>query len=81
MIKLDISTLTFFYILFSVVLLAGLWMLFGHKGMRRPPARRPEDYIWRCSVCSHNYIDSKHEDISICPLCGSYNKKEEEVKR
>ena len=38
------------------------------------------DYAWRCSVCSHSYIDSKHDEMSVCPLCGSYNKKEEMKK-
>jgi len=41
-------------------------------------ALRDIDNIWKCSVCSNDYVDSKHEDISVCPLCGSYNKKEEE---
>ena len=33
------------------------------------------DYIWKCSVCAHIYVDSKHEGMSTCPLCGSYNKR------
>lgn len=75
MIKLDLATLIFFYILFSVIGILVIWVFFGYKGIKRPPAKEM-DYIWKCSVCLNDYIDSKHEDISICPLCGSYNKKE-----
>ena len=79
MIKLDISTIIFFYILFSVICTLFLWALFGYKGVGRRPAG-DEDYILKCSVCFYSYIDSRREDISVCPVCGSYNKKTE-VKR
>ncbi len=32
-------------------------------------------FIWFCSVCTYNYINTKEERISLCPRCGSYNKK------
>jgi len=76
MIRLDISTIIFLYILISAIIILVIWWLFGYKGMKRNP-QRDTDYIWICSVCLHNYIDSKLKDISICPVCGSYNKKEE----
>jgi rubrerythrin len=44
--------------------------------MKKPEAGKFE-HIWKCSVCFNDYVDSKHEDISVCPVCGSYNKKEE----
>ena len=74
MIRLDISTLMFFYTLFSVITILIIWVFFGYK---RAGSRIGKDmeYTWRCSVCSHSYIDSKHDEISVCPLCGSYNKK------
>lgn len=77
MIKLDISTLIFFYILFSVIFILIAWLVVGYKG-RKNHLARDKDYIWKCSVCFHNYIDSRHDDLSICPLCGSYNKREEQ---
>ena len=75
MIILDITTLIFLYTLFSVILLLLIWIIYGYMGVKR---FSPKDvrYIWKCSVCSHIYVDSKHEDMSVCPLCGSYNKKE-----
>lgn len=75
MIKLDIGTLILVYILFSVIIILISWLFFSYKKSRRPLVK-DVDYIWKCSVCLNTYIDSRHEDISICPMCGSYNKKE-----
>ncbi len=74
MIKLDISSLIFFYTLFSGVIILIIWIAAGYRSKKRDFSR-DIDYIWKCSVCYHGYVDSKHEDISVCPLCGSYNKK------
>jgi len=75
MIRMDIGTFVFFYILLSVVVLFILWVLFGHRNIENTQPREM-DSIWKCSVCFNNYVDSRHSDISICPLCGSYNKRE-----
>ncbi len=74
MIKLDISTLIFFYTLFSAIVILVIWLISGYRGMKRV-AGKDIDFVWKCSVCFHSYVDSKHDEISICPLCGSYNKK------
>jgi len=74
MIKLDISILVFFYTFLSVVVILAVWIFFGNRQAKRY-LPKDSDFIWKCSVCSHIYIDSRHEDISACPLCGSYNKK------
>lgn len=76
MIKLGIIDLIFFYILISVVIILIIWVASGYKRTARREPRGNSEHVWKCSVCFHDYIDSKHEDISICPLCGSYNKKE-----
>ncbi|MDD5421990.1 MAG: hypothetical protein WC592_04710 [Candidatus Omnitrophota bacterium] len=74
MIKLDISTLIFFYITCSVVVILIVWVVFGYREMKRF-SPKDIDYICKCPVCSHVYVDSKHEGMSVCPLCGSYNKR------
>ncbi|MDD5495631.1 MAG: hypothetical protein PHP46_00850 [Candidatus Omnitrophica bacterium] len=79
MIKLDITTAIFIYVLFSVIITLLIWIIYGYKGIRTVAAKDIE-FIWKCPVCYNTYIDSKHEDISVCPLCGSYNKKEENQK-
>ena len=76
MIRIDITTLVFFYILFSVVAILVIWAILGYK--RKGSVSVPVDnaeVVWKCSICFHDYIDSLHDDISVCPLCGSYNKR------
>lgn len=77
MIRIDITTLVFFYILFSVVGILAVWSILGYRSMRSGRERQDNniEQLWKCSICFHTYIDSLHDDISICPLCGSYNKR------
>ena len=32
-------------------------------------------FIWVCSVCTYNFVKTREEAISVCPRCGSFNKK------
>ena len=75
MIKIDISLLVFLYILFSAVTILLVWITAGYRE-KRDFSLKDVEYIWKCKVCSNVYIDSRHEDISECPLCGSYNKRD-----
>ena len=76
MIRIDIATLVFFYILGSVVSIFIVWAVLGYRKMRSVSGSAGSaDLIWKCSICFHDYIDSLHDDISVCPLCGSYNKR------
>ena len=75
MIKLDISIIIFLQVLFSVIIMLILWISACYRKSKRLPDS-DNDFIWHCSVCLNVYINSQHEDISTCPLCGSYNKKE-----
>lgn len=74
MIRFTINQLIFVYTLCSVIIILAIWIVSSYKE-KRPAAGKDSGNIWKCSVCSNDYIDSKHEDISLCPLCGSYNKK------
>jgi len=75
MIKLAFSQAVAIYLFFSVVVILVLWTLFEY---RRGAKKYPQDnkHIWHCSICEHTYIDSKHEDLSQCPMCGSYIERE-----
>lgn len=74
MIRIDISLLIFFYILLSAIIILIIWVMAGYRE-KKDLSPKELEYIWKCSVCSNVYIDSKHEEISECPLCGSYNKR------
>lgn len=77
MIKLSVTSLIFFHILFSVITILIVWVISGY-GRAKRLLPKDVDLIWKCSVCSNTYIDSRHDDISVCTLCGSYNKREEQ---
>lgn len=32
-------------------------------------------FVWVCGVCTYNYVNTRDESLSVCPRCGSYNKK------
>ncbi len=76
MISLNISQAIFFYMLCSAVIVLLVWIASGYRASNRILPKEL-DCIWKCSICFNTYVDSKHEDISICTLCGSYNKRED----
>ncbi|NQT23465.1 MAG: hypothetical protein HQ579_08545 [Candidatus Omnitrophica bacterium] len=75
MIKLDISTALFFYLFFNVIGILLLWVFFNLK-TRNLFVQKDEDCIHRCLICTKVYINSRNDDISKCPQCGSLNSKE-----
>ncbi|HPN72554.1 MAG TPA: hypothetical protein PKZ41_00995 [Candidatus Omnitrophota bacterium] len=75
MIKLDISMILFVYLFFSVILMLAGWFFFNF-GTRTKMFVPDERYIWHCPICSNNYIDSRNDEFSECPRCGSCNQKE-----
>lgn len=76
MIKVDISTAIFLYIFFSSIILLILWSFFDF-GTKLKSFSSDEKYIRHCFICALTYIDSKSEDMSKCPRCGSYNQRNE----
>jgi len=71
MIKIDISTALFLYLFFSVIIVLIAW-LFMDFGIRLSTFSSEEKYIWHCTICTHTYIDSRNDEISVCPRCHSY---------
>ena len=76
MIRLDLTTAVFLYVLFSVIAILIGWaaVLYGRP---RRFSLRDVDVIWKCPVCLNVYVFSENEEISVCSVCGSYNKREE----
>ncbi|RLB76781.1 MAG: hypothetical protein DRH15_12150 [Deltaproteobacteria bacterium] len=77
MIKVDISVVLTFYLAFTLISILFLWLNTEYVNKGKSKRIETERYFWVCSICTYTYVDSKHKDISICPRCGSYNKKEE----
>jgi len=78
MIKVDISVALFLYLFFSVVIVLLMWVFFSF-GTKMKTFSSEEKYIWHCTICDNTYIDSRHDDISQCPRCGSYIERIVEV--
>jgi hypothetical protein len=63
--------------IFALIILAFLllpWVL--EKKHKNKDLSLDAKFIWFCSICSYTYINTKQDIISLCPRCGSYNKKE-----
>jgi len=77
MIKLEVQSAFFYYVAFFLIALVALW-IFSGRGPRLNIRKRERVHFWKCAICLHDYIDSKNDELSVCPLCGSYNRRERE---
>lgn len=76
MITLDISQAVFLYLLFSVVSILVLWIFFEER-LKFIYLREEDLYVWQCEICTYTYVDSTNKEISKCPMCDSFNTREE----
>ncbi len=74
MLKLDVSSAVFLYLMSTLLVIFVLWIFFEKKAVL-PKFVREEADVWECAICSYTYVDSTHHEISQCPQCKSYNKK------
>ncbi len=77
MIKIEFSLAVALYVLFTTCLILVFWML-SEKKKTQEAIHLEERFFWQCAICTYVYVDSKHDALSKCPRCSSYNKKEEE---
>lgn len=73
MISIDFSLAIALYIFLLLNVILITWF-FSKKQKDKDLSLDPR-FIWYCSVCTYNYINTKEDTISACPRCGSYNKK------
>ena len=73
---MDISTAVFLYLIFSLFAIFALWVRFEKGGVFEKYSIHPKE-VWVCEICAYTYVDSKHESLSQCPQCQSWNKKQE----
>ena len=79
MFRLDVSTAVFLYVMSSLLVIFFLWVFF-ERTASLPKFVREEADVWECVICSYTYVDSRHQGISQCPQCKSYNKKSAEER-
>ena len=78
MIRLELSQLVAYYILFFIVIFLGGWV-FACCRKEKDAAYTKEFRFWQCFVCAFVYSSMFDESMTVCPQCGSYNKKEVET--
>ncbi len=76
MIKIEFSLGIALYIFVTAGLIVVLWAFFEKKKKWSGFLSWDKRFFWQCDTCMYVYVDSKHANISKCPRCGSYNKKE-----
>ena len=73
MISIDFSLAVSLYILIFLNAILIIWLV--NKKQKDKDLTLEDKFIWFCSVCTYTYINTKEDMISVCPRCGSYNKK------
>jgi hypothetical protein len=73
MIDLDFRIAVAGYILIYLAVFFVLWLSF--RKQKDKELLLDDKFLWYCSVCTYTFINTKEENISTCPRCGSYNKK------
>jgi hypothetical protein len=74
MISIDFSLGVALYLLLFLSITLIMWLL-GKKQKHKDLSIDPR-FIWFCSICTYTYVFTKEGAISVCPRCGSYNKKD-----
>jgi len=74
MINLDFFWALTAYLIIIVAAIFSIWIL--NKKKEGKDLSLDPKFIWFCNVCTYTYVNTKEESISICPRCGSYNKKQ-----
>ena len=65
------------YLLIQMSLLFLLWFHAEGEGLREIASPEGKEFLWRCHICTFVYIDSRHDELSRCPQCGSFNERKE----
>ena len=77
MIRIEFSIAVALYIILTACLLLLLLIFENRKDSKLFSSEK--NFLWQCFICTYVYVDSRHTNISQCPRCGSYNKKEERI--
>lgn len=73
MINIDFSLAVSLYTFILLAIILAAW-LYSKRQKDKDLSLDPR-FIWFCNVCTYTFINTKEDTISICPRCGSYNKK------
>jgi hypothetical protein len=72
-INLDFSAAIAVFIITLLIPVLGMWLFAAKESPKKTSLE--ERFIWHCAVCTYAYVNTREDAISVCPRCGSYNKK------
>jgi hypothetical protein len=78
MIPLALNQAVACYVALFIVLFVGGTVFSLFLRQKEPPVDR-EYHLWQCSICMFVYLIVFDQKMTVCPQCGSYNKKEVEA--
>jgi predicted Zn-ribbon and HTH transcriptional regulator len=78
MIKIEFSLAIALYLVLTTCVVLLIIVLKNRKGQKQFSSEK--NFLWQCFICTYVYVDSRHNTISQCPRCGSYNKKEGKIR-
>ena len=74
MIYLSIDQAAALYVLLFVIIFVGGY---AFSLFRKYRVWNLKEYkLWHCTICAFVYSSIFDQDMTVCPRCGSYNKKE-----
>ena len=73
MITVNFYSAVALYALIIIIAVFSIWLFSRQE--KDKELSLDERFIWFCSICTYTYINTRDELISVCPRCGSYNKK------
>ena len=73
MIDIDFSSGIALYVFGFLAAFLILWL--ATKKQKDKDLSLDRRFIWFCSICTYTYVNTHDDKISLCPRCGSYNKK------
>ncbi|MDD4940016.1 MAG: hypothetical protein PHE18_03905 [Candidatus Omnitrophica bacterium] len=77
MINIDFSLAVALYVIIFLGAVLAVWL--SNKKQKDRDLNLDDKFIWFCSVCAYTYVNTKQDLISVCPRCGSYNKKSVDI--
>ncbi len=76
MIPIEFSMAVAFYVGMATLGILSFWFLSTRKQAVNLSVNQQQE-IWQCPICVCLYADEINRELSVCPRCGSYNRKEE----
>jgi hypothetical protein len=73
-VTLKLEWILFFFLLLPLSVIIVLWISSGKA--RTEDRRADKERVLECEICRGVYRVDNREEISKCPLCGSYNKND-----